>query len=183
MSDQIILPLVPPSLGGEVARRPAVERARPASSPPLAAVPEMPAVLSDVVYGMGRLDEAGRVFDHAVVACLGWRPGDRLTIAGTPAVVLARREPDGLIVLPARPCLVIPARLRHRSGLRTGDRVVLAAYPQLDRLVIYPLVTVHEALARHLDPPPPTGPREPPPTTGDGQPDSHRWPKAGGDHR
>ncbi len=37
-------------------------------------------VPQDVVYGIGRIDASGRVSDRAVIAALGWRGGDRLTL-------------------------------------------------------------------------------------------------------
>ncbi|HET6190862.1 MAG TPA: AbrB/MazE/SpoVT family DNA-binding domain-containing protein [Trebonia sp.] len=41
----------------------------------------------------------------------------------------ARRDPDGLVTMPAKPCVVIPPALRRRCGLRSGDRVLLAVFP------------------------------------------------------
>ena len=83
----------------------------------------------DVVYGFGRIDASGRVADRAITAALGWRGGDRLTLTAEAGVVIARRDPGGLVTVPAKPYLVIPAALRHRCGLRPGDRVLLAASP------------------------------------------------------
>jgi hypothetical protein len=41
--------------------------------------------------------------------------------------MIARRDPGGMVTVPARPYIVIPAALRRRSGLRAGDHVLLAA--------------------------------------------------------
>ena len=41
----------------------------------------------------------------------------------------ARRDPHGMIIVPARACLASPAVLRRRCGLRAGDRVLRAAVP------------------------------------------------------
>ena len=96
--------------------------ARPAGHPmPLASPPRRP----DVVYGFGRIDASGRVADRATIAALGWRGGDRLTPTAEAGVMIARRDPGGMIV-PARPYVVIPAPLRRRCGLRAGDHVLLA---------------------------------------------------------
>jgi hypothetical protein len=84
---------------------------------PAAALP----VPADVVYGTGRIDASGRVTDHAVSCSLGWREGDRLTLTAEPGVVTARRDPRGMVSVPARACLAIPAVLRRRCGLRAGD--------------------------------------------------------------
>jgi bifunctional DNA-binding transcriptional regulator/antitoxin component of YhaV-PrlF toxin-antitoxin module len=44
-------------------------------------------------------------------------------------VVVARRDPAGLVNMSAKSYLVIPAALRRRCGLRAGDHVLLAARP------------------------------------------------------
>ena len=89
---------------------------------PVAAAPDVPAVLDDVVYGFGR------VADRAMTSPLGWRPGDRLTLTAAAGVVIARRDPGGMVAMPSKPYLVIPAALRRRCGLRPGDRVLLAVF-------------------------------------------------------
>ena len=66
-------------------------------------------VPADVVYGTGRIDASGRVADQAVTCALGWREGDRLTLTASPGVVTARRDPRGMVTVPARACLAIPA--------------------------------------------------------------------------
>jgi hypothetical protein len=92
---------------------------------PLASPPGRP----DVVYGFGRIDASGRVADRATIAVLGWRGGDRLTLTGEGGVMIARRDPGGMVTVPARPYIVIPAALRRRCGLRAGDHELPAASP------------------------------------------------------
>jgi bifunctional DNA-binding transcriptional regulator/antitoxin component of YhaV-PrlF toxin-antitoxin module len=75
---------------------------------------------------------AGRVADRATIAALGWRGGDWLTVTAEAGVMIARRDPGGLVTVPARPYVVIPAALRRRCGLRAGDHVLLAAVPGQD---------------------------------------------------
>jgi bifunctional DNA-binding transcriptional regulator/antitoxin component of YhaV-PrlF toxin-antitoxin module len=103
----------------------------------------------DVVYGFGRIDASGRVADRAVTSVLGWQPGDRLTLAADAGVVIARRDPGGMVTMRARPCFVIPAALRRRCGLRPGDQVLLAMFPGQDTLAAYPLTAVDQALRAH----------------------------------
>jgi hypothetical protein len=69
-----------------------------------------------------------------MTSALGWQPGDRLTLTAAAGVVIARRDPGGMVTLPAKPYLVIPAALRRRCGLRPGDRVLLAVFPDRDAL-------------------------------------------------
>jgi len=141
-----IAPLIPPRArpGGREHARPAIARRLP-----VAAAPEVPVVPDDVVYGFGRMDESGRVADRAMISALGWQPGDRLTITAGAGVVIARRDPGGLVTMPAKPYLVIPAALRRRCGLRPGDRVLLAVFPDRDALAAYSFAVVDQALRAH----------------------------------
>ena len=102
-----------------------------------------------MVYGIGRIDASGRVADRAVISVLGWRSGDRLTLTAEAGVVIARRDPGGMVTLPARPRIMIPAALRRRCGLRAGDPVLLAAIPGEDTLAAYSFAVVDQALQAH----------------------------------
>jgi hypothetical protein len=146
MNAPLIAPLIPPRArpGGREQGRPTVVRRLP-----VAVVPEVPVVPDDVVYGFGRMDESGRVADRAMTSALGWQPGDRLTVTAAAGVVVARRDPDGMVTLPAKPYVVIPAALRRRCGLRPGDRVLLAVFPARDTLAAYSFAVVDKALRAH----------------------------------
>ena len=125
MTAQLIAPVIP----SRAVLLPAGGKTGPVRRLPLAAAAaEAPALPDEVVYGFGRMDVSGRVGDQAVVGVLGWQPGDRLTLTGAAGVV-ARRDPDGLVSMPVKPYLAIPAALRQRCGLRAGDRVLLAVFP------------------------------------------------------
>jgi len=77
---------------------------------------------------------------------LGWQPGDRLTLTPSVGVVVARRDPAGMVTMPSKPYLVIPAALRRRCGLRPGDRILLAVLPAQDALAAYSFAVVDRAL-------------------------------------
>jgi bifunctional DNA-binding transcriptional regulator/antitoxin component of YhaV-PrlF toxin-antitoxin module len=62
------------------------------------------------------------------IAALGWRGGDRLTVTAEAGAMIVRRDRGGVVTVPARPYVVIPAALRRRCGLMAGDHVLLAAY-------------------------------------------------------
>jgi hypothetical protein len=116
---------------------------------PLASPPGRP----DVVYGFGRIDASGRVADRVTMAALGWRGGDRLTVTAEAGVMIARRDPGGMVTVPGRPYVVIPAALRRRCGLRVGDHVLLAASPGQDTLAAYSFGVVDQALRAHAPAP------------------------------
>ena len=156
MTARPIAPLIPPRA------RPAVRDRAGAGSLrrlPLAAVPGIPAPAGDVLYGFGRIDASGRVADQAVTTVLGWRAGDRLTLAAAAGVVTARRDPGGLVTMPAKPYVAIPAALRRRCGLEPGDRILLAMFPGEDVLAAYSIAIVDQALRAHAPFPHPDGGR------------------------
>jgi bifunctional DNA-binding transcriptional regulator/antitoxin component of YhaV-PrlF toxin-antitoxin module len=116
---------------------------------PLAVLPSALPGRRDAVYGTGRIDASGRVADRAVTDALGWGRGDRLTITASDGVVVARRDPHGMVTLAARSYLAIPSALRRRCGLRTGDMVLLAAFTDQDAPAAYPVAVVGRALQAH----------------------------------
>ena len=109
----------------------------------------MPPAPEDVVYGIGRIDASGRIADRTVTSALGWSGGDRLTLTADADVVTARRDPAGMITLPARAYIAIPAALRRRCSLRLGDRVLLAADSSAGTLTAYCLGVVGQAIRAH----------------------------------
>jgi bifunctional DNA-binding transcriptional regulator/antitoxin component of YhaV-PrlF toxin-antitoxin module len=145
MTADVIAPVIPPR------SRPLSRAGRGGVPRPmsLAVAPAVRPAPRGAVYGTGRIDASGRVADRAVTEALGWGSGDRLTVTATDGVVVARRDPHGMVTLPARAYLFIPAALRRRCGLRQGDMVLLAAFPGQDALAAYPLAVVDRALRAH----------------------------------
>jgi len=142
-------PLAPviPSSGITTAR----QRARSATGRPLplARPVPVPSAPEDVVYGIARIDASGRICERAIITALGWAGGDRLTFTADAGVVTARRDPCGMVTLPATTYLTIPAPLRHRCGLEAGDQVLLAALPDQDTLAAYSLAVMDQAIRAH----------------------------------
>jgi AbrB family looped-hinge helix DNA binding protein len=62
----------------------------------------------------------------------------------------ARRDPGGMVTVPTKPYIVIPAALRRRCGLRAGDHVLLAAVPGEDLLAAYSLAAVDQAMRTYI---------------------------------
>jgi hypothetical protein len=89
---------------------------------PVAAVPVIPVAPDGVLYGFGRIDGSGRVGDRAITGALGWQSGDRLTLTAAAGVIIARRGPDGMVTMPTKPYVMVPAALGRRCWLRPGDR-------------------------------------------------------------
>jgi bifunctional DNA-binding transcriptional regulator/antitoxin component of YhaV-PrlF toxin-antitoxin module len=145
MTARPVAPVIPPA--ASPGRRPG----KPGTGHPvpLASPPGRP----DVVYGFGRIDASGRVADRVTISALGWRGGDRLTVTAQAGVMIARRDPGGMVTVPSRPYVVIPAALRRRCGLRAGDHVLLAASAGQDTLAAYSFAVLDEALRAHAPDP------------------------------
>jgi hypothetical protein len=121
----LIAPVIPSSAAARPARAPAAARTLPLTVPPV----RPPALPRDVVYGLAHVDRSGRVADRTVTGALGWCGGDRLTLTAEAGVVVIRRDPSGLVTLPPRSCVPIPAALRHRCGLPSATPRLTAASP------------------------------------------------------
>ena len=142
MTARLVAPVIPgASRDRRREGRPGVGRSMPLASPP---------GRPNVVYGFGRIDASGRVADRVTIAALGWRGGDRLTLTAEAGVMIARRDPSGMVTVPSRPYIVIPAALRRRCGLRAGDHVLLAAVPGEDVLAAYSFAVVDQAMRAHV---------------------------------
>ncbi|MHB1593874.1 MAG: AbrB/MazE/SpoVT family DNA-binding domain-containing protein [Streptosporangiaceae bacterium] len=146
MTARPLAPVIPSSAVPAGQQRARAAGGRPL---PLARSEPLPSVPDDVVYGIGRIDASGRIADRAVTGALGWQGGDRLTLTAEAGVVTARRDPGGMITLPGRAYITIPAALRRRCGLRPGDRVLLVAAPGNDTLTAYSLAMVDQAIHAH----------------------------------
>ena len=144
MTAQPLAPVIPSSTV-PTARR----NARLATGRALPLARSVRSVPQDVVYGIARVDASGRICERAVITVLGWAGGDRLTLTADAGVVTARRDPSGMVTLPASGYITIPAALRHRCGLEPGDQVLLAALPGEDTLTAYCLAVVDEAIRAH----------------------------------
>jgi hypothetical protein len=99
------------------------------------------------VYAISRLDTAGRVSDLSTVRALGWAPDERVQLAAyANQALIARRDAQGLVAVTRRGYLRIPAALRARCAMRSGEQVLLAASPDADVLVVHTLSSVEHLL-------------------------------------
>lgn len=110
---------------------------------------ELPQLMRDgsMLYGIGRVDASGRVTNLEIVRALGWQPGDRLTISLTARAMVIQASANGVISVPRKPCIVIPASARHRYAITAGDDVLLAAAPRYGMVIIHALSVLDEMLS------------------------------------
>lgn len=115
---------------------------------PLTELPPLPRDGS-VLYGIARVDASGRVASRELVAALGWNPGDRLDLTVIAAAILIRAAAGGLLAVPRKPGIVLPAAARHRCAISTGDHVLLAAAPRYGIVIVHTMSALDDMLARH----------------------------------
>jgi hypothetical protein len=149
MTGSPIAPIVPGAAGRGEHRTAPRRTARSRRPLPLATIPTERAATA--VYGMTVLDRNGRIADCVALRALGWTAGIRLVTGGTRELVTLHAATDdsssgGSCVTP-QGYVRLPAQLRHRCGLRPGDRVLLAADPPQQMLRVYPPSTLDDLLA------------------------------------
>ncbi|TVT01813.1 AbrB/MazE/SpoVT family DNA-binding domain-containing protein [Amycolatopsis bartoniae] len=98
---------------------------------------------------MSAVDCRGRIADRAVVAALGWCPGTLLGIREAHGLLVVRPTPHGPVSVTPPGYLRLPAAIRHSSQLSPGDRLLLAAYPSHDLLIVHPPAALDELLTPH----------------------------------
>lgn len=126
------------------ARKPASGlRSRPAL--PLPLLPEL--ARRDVVFAMGRLDAGGRITARATVARLRWVAGDRIGFTVRDGLIVATADPGGQRSLREHGLLRLPVAVRRACRLEVGDRILLAALPARQRLIIHPPATLETLTA------------------------------------
>jgi bifunctional DNA-binding transcriptional regulator/antitoxin component of YhaV-PrlF toxin-antitoxin module len=130
---------------------------------PVSAEPLRPLPLTDLrqlthdatmLYGVGPVDASGRVANRDIVRALGWQPGDKLEVIPALGCIVILPSPEGLLCVPVRPCIVIPAAARRVRNIETGDHVLLAAAPEYGIVIIHTPQAIKDMLARYHSAPP-----------------------------
>jgi hypothetical protein len=95
---------------------------------------------------MSAVDRGGRIADRTVIDALSWAPGTRLRVDAARTHLMLRAAIDGGLAVKDHWYLWLPAATRQRLGLWPGDRVLLAAQPERQTLVVYPPAALDELL-------------------------------------
>jgi hypothetical protein len=103
------------------------------------------------VYGIAAVDHRGRIADRAVLAALGWSAGTRLSIREAGGLIILAGDPQGVFAVSRQQHLYLPVGVRRWCALIAGDRVLLAAEPEQETLVVYPPAVVDDMVRRFRD--------------------------------
>ncbi|GAA1027824.1 hypothetical protein GCM10009565_51520 [Amycolatopsis albidoflavus] len=99
-------------------------------------------------YSIVKLDASGRLASRALLEALGWSAETPLTHAlRLGPAVLIRSDRYGTATADRDLRVKLPAALRARCALRTGDPVLLAASPTHQILLIYTVPFLDELLS------------------------------------
>lgn len=129
--------------------------ARPRSKPEaVAGMPFMASMLVEasthpVHYAMTTVDVHGRLWATSLLTLLAWNPGQRISIAVTEDIIVISRTTDGRRSVTRDRQLRLPAAIMHRFRLAPGDRVLMAAPPGRDCVLVYPTAVLSRILQRH----------------------------------
>ena len=102
-----------------------------------------------MLYDIARVDASGRVENRDIIKTLGWQAGDKLEMILTQGAVIIRPSPGGFFSMPQRPRIIIPLTARKRHAIGSSDHVLVAAAPDYGVLIIYPVPTLNEMIARY----------------------------------
>jgi len=150
VSAAVISPVVPPlpSRGsGGVVGAGCVVSVVGRSLPALPLPSLIPRRTAAIVYGLSTLDDRGRLADRTIMQALGWTAGLGLDITETRGLLVIHSQEYGGFHVTGQGYLRVPAPLRHRCGLQTGDPVLLAADPRQGQLVVYPPAALDALIA------------------------------------
>jgi bifunctional DNA-binding transcriptional regulator/antitoxin component of YhaV-PrlF toxin-antitoxin module len=126
-------------------------RPSPTAPPTLSAGLPLPGLarpgrLTTARYALTTTDRQGRLADRSSVRALGWAPGQPISITTADDTIVIRSATDSLETLTRQGFLCLPAAIRHRCHIHTGDRLLIAAYPDHQVLLVCTLAVLDDML-------------------------------------
>lgn len=95
---------------------------------------------------MTSIDVHGRLSDRSPLQIMGWGPGQPIAITPAAGVITVAHCPDAGEAITRQGHLRLPASVRHALRLQPGDRLLVAARPDIDLLVAYPTSALDQVL-------------------------------------
>jgi hypothetical protein len=108
---------------------------------------------ASTVYAVAAIDCNGRIADRVLTHVMGWSAGTALALVDRAGVIVVEADQSGSVEVAQPGRVRVPAPVRHRLGLVPGTRLLLAADPVREQLVMYPpaavdgMVTAFQAAA------------------------------------
>ncbi|GAA3381566.1 hypothetical protein [Cryptosporangium minutisporangium] len=98
---------------------------------------------------MSAIDDSGRIADRSTVRALGWLPGTAVAVSAAPRIVAVIARADAAESITQQGRLRLHHTTRAVAGIRTGDRLLLAAYLDRRLLIVYTMRLLHQLLDAH----------------------------------
>lgn len=92
------------------------------------------------------VDGSGRVGDRSAVRTLGWIPGQSIRIVAASGMVAVSADGEGTAAVTRQGRIRLHHTIRAVSGIRTTDRLLLAVFIEVGRLLILTMDFVYESL-------------------------------------
>lgn len=125
----------------------------PHTPPPLPALPapQLPMFTrpGQLHLGIARLDWSGRLHQRALLCTLGWSAHQAVDLTVIDDAIVITASTTGLHSLGPNTELTIPAAARRLCGITDGSRILLAACPDQQLLVLHPETTIATLLCAH----------------------------------
>ncbi|MEV6846731.1 hypothetical protein [Actinoplanes sp. NPDC051411] len=103
-----------------------------------------------VSYTVTTVGHNGRLADRSLLKNLHWAPGQRLSLDASIDTITVYAVPAGDHAITGDGFLMLPAAVRHRCDIGYRDQVLVAAYPNHDRLVVWTLSAVDHMVASRI---------------------------------
>jgi hypothetical protein len=107
---------------------------------------------STASYAISSIDVWGRLADRSALHALRWGPATRLGVSVSADVVVVLARPNGQQTLGAQGHLRLPASIRRACHIDAGDRLLLAALPGRDLLLVHTMPTLDLMLGGYYAP-------------------------------
>jgi hypothetical protein len=140
-----------PSSGGELLIDPVVPPPMPRPAPLPVELPRLSRVRPSQpedhpLLGIARPDPSGRLSARGLLRALNWGRGHRLGLDIVDGAIVMFSSAAGPHAVADRGELVLPAPARRMASIEDGTAVVIAAFVELDALVIHPAAVVARLL-------------------------------------
>lgn len=100
-------------------------------------------------YAISTMEARGRLGDQSPLRVLRWQPGLRIDIAPYAGFVMIRPHTSSSEAVARQGHLRLPARVRRACHLSSGDRLLMAAYPDQNLLAVYTMASLDTMILTH----------------------------------
>ena len=106
--------------------------------------------LGPILIGVATLDGSGRVRERTLLTALGWNRGDCLEVRIAQNAAVLWSALHGCLRIDGRDQIALPSGCRAMLRIKPGERTLLAALPDREMLLVYPMPLAASLIRTHL---------------------------------